>query len=57
MDKEVCGLALETGGGRGGANIGAGNVCKPSGGTGGGVGRGAEVAAAGDDVLLLLEKN
>lgn len=56
--KEVCGLALETGGGSGVANIGGGNECRPSD-TGGGVGRGTDVAVAGDncdDVLLLQRK-
>ena len=53
--KEVCGLALETGGGNGAANIGGGNVDRLIG-TGGGVGRGTEVAVAGDscDVVLPL---
>lgn len=44
---EVCGLELDTGGGKGAANIGGGNVCMPSG-TGGGVGLGTDVAVAGD---------
>lgn len=47
-DSEVCGLELDTGGGKGAANIGGGNVCIPSGGTGGGVGLGTDVAVAGD---------
>lgn len=54
---EVCGLELETGGGNGAANIGGGNVCIPSGGTGGGVGLGTDVAVAGEscEVVLLLQ--
>lgn len=54
--KEVWGLALDTGGGSGGGNIGGGNECKPRG--GGGVGRGIDVAVAGDscDDALLLQK-
>jgi hypothetical protein len=54
----VCGLALDTGGGSGAANIGGGNECMPSGGTGGGVGLGTDVAVAGDNweaVLLLIQ--
>lgn len=52
---EVCGLELDTGGGKGAANIGGGNVCMPSG-TGGGVGLGTDVAVAGDswEAVLLL---
>lgn len=53
---EVCGLELDTGGGKGAANIGGGNVCIPSG-TGGGVGLGTDVTVAGDNweaVLLLF---
>lgn len=52
---EVCGLEVDTGGGIGAANIGGGKECIPSD-TGGGVGRGAEVAVAGDnwDVVPLL---
>jgi hypothetical protein len=46
---EVCGLELDTGGGKGVANIGGGNVCMLSGGTGGGVGLGTDVAVAGDN--------
>jgi hypothetical protein len=54
--KEVWGLELETGGGSGAANIGGGNVWRLSG-TGGGVGRGTDVAVAGDscDEVLLLK--
>lgn len=58
VDKDVCGLALDTGG-KGAANIGGGKLCIPSGGTDGGVGLGTEVAIAGDncdDALLLKIK-
>lgn len=56
----MCGLALDTGGGIGATNggIGGANVCMPIG-TGGGVGRGADVAVAGDidGGALLLQSN
>jgi len=54
---EVWGLELDTGGGKGVANIGGGNVCGMPSGTGGGVGLGTDVAVAGDNwgaVLLLF---
>ena len=46
---EVWGLELDTGGGKGVANIGGGNVCGMPSGTGGGVGLGTDVAVAGDN--------
>ena len=59
----MCGLALDTGGGSGAANIGGGKLCilrdADDGGGGGGVGLGTDVAVAGDSwelVLLLFAK-
>lgn len=57
---EVCGLELETGGGKGAANMGGGKLCMFMVAGGGGVGLGTVVAVAGDNwevVLLLLGTN